>query len=83
MTRPYLIKNDQIEVKDMCSALNIDGVQGLVALLKYLTTKANNYFKTIPKKVINFFYLFFELQLDLQHLKQLTTYMLHYQYNYN
>ena len=29
----------------MCSTLNNDGPQGLVTLLEYLTTKANNYWK--------------------------------------
>ena len=29
----------------MCSTLNNNGLQGLVTLLKYLTTKANNYWK--------------------------------------
>ena len=36
----------------MCCALNNDGPQGLVTLLKYLTTKASNYWKTIAKQVI-------------------------------
>ena len=36
----------------MCSALDNDGLQGLMTLLNYLTTKANNYWKTIWKKVI-------------------------------
>ena len=35
----------------MCSALNNDGPQGLVTLLKYLTTKANNYWKTMAKNI--------------------------------
>ena len=34
----------------MCSALNNDGLQGLVTLLKYLTTKANNYEKNKNQK---------------------------------
>ena len=52
VTTPYLMKNDRIEIKGVYVFRLTMTVLRDLPRLKYLTTKANNYWKTIAKKVI-------------------------------